>query len=293
MDFDAYAGLLCLNDQFNRDTMSGHRFTYDLHHPAWKILLSHYPLSDIAGNGDDFSRTVNLLHWLSENTWHRGDYDNHVPETALALLAYSFGRNSSRGINCRGLSIILTECCLAIGIPARTVSIIPASPFDTDNHVVTLVHVQPPGKWVMLDPTWNAYCLDVAGQVLNPWELRALLSARGSFRLNPKARYNGGPAPLHAMEKIYRKYLAKNLYYLHCPLKSTFDPERTSPPVFWAPDGLDVLRHRLLNLEYRIANIGPHPLLVKWHQDTMRHGTDILYASSASFFTSPLVEDLV
>ncbi len=287
MDFDNFAGLLKMNDRFNRSTLGDRRFSYDLTNPKWVELRSQYSLDIIAGNGDDFAKATNLLHWLSANTIHVGDYDNRIPETALDLLKYTFGQSVSRGVNCRALSIILTECCLAVGLPARTISILPASPYDGDNHVVTIAYVRNPGKWVMLDPTWNAYCMDEAGMVLNPWEIRTLLAERGTFRLNPEAQYNDHKDPMPETQNEYRTYLAKDLFYLHCPLESTWDPERKSPPVFLAPDGYDVHRHRLINIEYRIACWGPHPLLQKWLDDARTDTNPIYCASLEEFAASP------
>lgn len=291
MEFDIFAGILRMNDGFTRSTLGERRFTYDLLNQKWSLLKNRYSLDVIAGNGDDFAKAANLLHWLSVNTVHKGDYDNRVPENALDLLNYTFGQALGRGVNCRALSIILTECCLAIGLPARTVSILPASPYDGDNHVVTIAYVRYPGKWVMLDPTWNAFCLDEAGRVLNPWEIRSLLAERGTFRMNPEAQYNDHKDSMPETVNEYRTYLAKDLFYLHCPLDSTCDPDRKSPPVFLAPDGFDVHRHRLLNIEYRINCWGPHPLLQKWLEDARQDDNPVFYASLEEFSASPYPEE--
>lgn len=77
----------------------------------------------------------------------------------LALLAYSLD-NNSHGINCRSKAQILNEMCLALGIYARKVWIMPSSMYDTDCHVVNEVWDTALQKWVMLDVTNNQYWVD-------------------------------------------------------------------------------------------------------------------------------------
>ena len=57
-------------------------------------------------------------------------------------------------------SKILAECCLALGIPARRVFIMPFSPYDTDNHVVNEIYDDTREKWVMMDPTTGGMFVD-------------------------------------------------------------------------------------------------------------------------------------
>jgi hypothetical protein len=103
-------------------------------------LKTTYGLDAIAETGDDLSKSPNILFWLCEHTYHFGSYDNHVPMNSLDLLEYAYDQGAERGLNCLNLSY-LTECLLSIGVPARTVGIMPFSPYDADNHVVTHVYI--------------------------------------------------------------------------------------------------------------------------------------------------------
>ena len=69
-------------------------------------------------------------------------------------------------------SKILVECCLALGIYARRVSIMPFSPYDLDNHVVTEIYDRTLKKWIMLDPTTDGYFVDDASTALSLLEMR-------------------------------------------------------------------------------------------------------------------------
>ncbi|MDR1689800.1 MAG: hypothetical protein LBS21_14520 [Clostridiales bacterium] len=63
-----------------------------------------------------------------------------MPQNSLALLEYAFDKGAENGINCACLAKILSECLLAVGLPAKQVFIMPCSPYDGDNHVVTQVY---------------------------------------------------------------------------------------------------------------------------------------------------------
>ena len=104
--------------------------------PEFEELKSRYPVERAAGKGSDFARALRLCRYLAPRLKHESMYDNHIPCNALALLDYCFERKDV-GINCLNKAKILAECCLAVGIPARRVWMYPASPYDTDNHVVT------------------------------------------------------------------------------------------------------------------------------------------------------------
>ena len=137
MSYDIYTGLLkafALPAVVDGDIS----LICDNSHPDFSRLKSKYPIESIAGEGDDLSKALNLLHWVSEHIYHKGDYAGSVPQNAIDLLAYSYDEGYENGINCVCLAKILAECLLAIGLQARQVFIMPCSPYDGDNHVVTM-----------------------------------------------------------------------------------------------------------------------------------------------------------
>lgn len=108
---------------------------YDFSCPEYKELIFKYHIDQVVGKGSDFLRAKRLLKNLSPWLTHESNYDNHVNCNSLELLEYSLD-NPKHGINCLNKSKILAECCLALGIYARRVIILPYSPYDFDNHVV-------------------------------------------------------------------------------------------------------------------------------------------------------------
>ncbi|MHC1695879.1 MAG: transglutaminase domain-containing protein [Eubacteriales bacterium] len=154
MSYDIYTGMLKMFPDFepsNFKVALSYKFTC----MNLKKLSDDYRLIEIAGTVSDFEKAKNLLIWLSAHTLHKGDYDNHVTSLALDLLEYTFDKGMDGAVN--SLAIILTSLLLAVGIPARTVYIMPFSPYDGDNHVVTHAYIKEQRKWIMLDPTYSSY----------------------------------------------------------------------------------------------------------------------------------------
>lgn len=144
---------------------------YDMAHPDYEKLLNAYPIARIAGEGSELERATRLMNEYAPRLRHLSNYDNHVTMEALPLLEYSLN-NKDHGINCRSKAQILNEMCLALGIRARKVWIIPNSVYDTDCHVVNEVWDSALQKWVMLDITNNEYWVDENGVPLSILEIR-------------------------------------------------------------------------------------------------------------------------
>ena len=97
-------------------------------------------------------------------------------------------------------------------IPARRVWIMPCSPYDTDNHVVTEIYDNSLRKWIMLDVTSGGYFTDAAGVPLSVVEIR------GKFSLNEVCNFVNIVSECaevfsdkDAEALYYEMYFAKNL----------------------------------------------------------------------------------
>ena len=175
--FRLNCGLLRLFDEFDSlpDELAPH-FHYEVSHPELERLRETYRLDRVAGTGDDWSKVLNLMQWMSEGIRHRGDIAKalpgvciSLPMNAVGLLEYSFEKGQDSGINCYMLAIVLTEACLSLGLRSRVMSLNPLNPYDYDNHVVTVAWCPSFSKWVMVDPSYNAYLCDSGGVILSPW----------------------------------------------------------------------------------------------------------------------------
>lgn len=246
--FDIYSGIL-FNNQAFADSGETAEITYDFTCPEYKALIEKYGINGIAGEGTAFERGVRLMHWMAPRLTHKGDYDNHVPVNAMALLDYSL-EQPEHGINCPNKSKILTECCLALGIYARRVSILPYSPYDGDNHVVTEVYDGAMEKWIMLDPTTDGYFVDEAGAPLS------LLELRGKFSRQEFATFVVCTEEKSDLRKLCDKHMEDNAYFCKNLFRLLVDSYNGfgngELDMKFLPVGYDLKGNMILNAEYRI-----------------------------------------
>ena len=110
-------------------------------------------------------------------------------------------------------AIVLAEACLAVGLPARTVGLHPLSPYDMDQHYVTVVWAGPSAGWVLLDPSFGTCFKDPDRTILSPWKLRARFAEEEDVSGAPS---DFGDDPQRAAAD-YREYVAKSILYLLSP----------------------------------------------------------------------------
>lgn len=293
VDLRTYTGLLRLYDEFDSSPdKQAPKFQYEFSHPELHRLREAYKLDRIAGTGDEFSKATMLMKWMKEHIGYKADIASALPEVskslpmnAIGLLEYSFDKGQSSGINCYMHAIVLTEACLSIGLKCRIVSLNPLNPYDYDNHLVNIVWCTSRSKWVMLDPSYNAYVSDDKEQILNPWEIRDLLCRQKNVVCNDELIFNGSKQNSQG----YFRYLAKNLVYMHSPTFNSFNSTTTSkqPWLTLTPKHFDPCKREAYNMKWRSeANQG------NWEKDEfeklMKKECYLVRTSSiASFFEAP------
>lgn len=247
---DVYAGVLFGFAQFENGAKKGVEYDFDC--PEFTTLKEKYGLEEIAARGDDFTRAKRLLHYLAPRLHHDAWYDNRVPCNALDLLAYSLN-NPERGINCLNKSKILEECCLALGIYARRVAIMPQSPYDFDNHVVTEIYDRKREKWIMLDPTTDGYFVDENKTPLSLTEMRKKFAADEFVTFAPSG------SRLRDLRKLREKYadenayICKNLFYFVVDKRSRFGAQDGA--LYFLPKGYSIKASAVANHRYRLRRL--------------------------------------
>lgn len=247
---DIYCGILFHNQTFSEG--NGDAVVYDFDCPEFEELRTRYELDKIAGKGTDFQRAKRLLHYLAPRLTHSSWYDNHIECNALRLLEYSLG-NPQQGINCLNKAKILQECCMAVGIYARRVSIMPYSPYDFDNHVVTEIYDRSLERWIMLDPTTDGYFIDEEKKPLSLLEMRHRF-ANGAF-----VTYVRATDSLKDISKLRQKYMqtnayiCKNLFYFLVEKFSCFGVK--GEHLWFVPANFSIKETDLANQKYRLANL--------------------------------------
>lgn len=215
-------------------------FTYDA--PDDTILTrirTYFNLDSIAGGGDEISRIKNVMYWLHDAIPHDGS--SSWPKCPLnAVDMYELAKRENRGLNCRMLAFMLNDCYLALGYPSRFVTCLPRA-FRTDNdcHVINVVWSKELGKWVWMDASFAAYVTDENGLLLHPGEVRQRLIDGRPLVLNEDANWNH--RSIQTKEHYLEEYMAKNLYWMECHLRSCSESEsndaRRSGTASLCPEG--------------------------------------------------------
>ena len=181
-------------------------------------MKNTYNLENVAGNGNEISRILNLLSWVNETIEHDGSSTSPDPEHSLNILEYC--QNTTNGVNCVMMAIVLNEVYLSMGFKSRVIQGNGKEwVFNGEWHAYNIVFSQTLDKWLFVDPTNNAYFTDDNGNMLSLCELREHLILENSVHLNDDAEYNGNSVN----ESGYLHYLTKNVYRFSCAIHSAFD----------------------------------------------------------------------
>ena len=240
-DFQTYAEWLREDNDFDSAQSVDLDEAYGIGNEVCSQIADKYKIADIAGGGSVKDKTLNVLKWVSDNVIHDGSQMINLDKlNGYTLLEYGFG--TGKGMNCYCLAIVMTDCMQSLGIKSRTVSLMPKE-YDTgDNHVVTHVYLDEEDKWIMVDPSWNAYFSSEDGTIMNVFELRDAFANGDTAVLNAEANHNGDMAD----ENFYKKYMAKNLYWFRITLwNDTYN---------CAPMGFDLTQWWVNQLTWRIKN---------------------------------------
>jgi len=182
-------------------------------------LRRKYHLDEVAGQGDDISRMINLMRWVHKTIRHDGSSSNPDPRNALHILDVC--SQGKRGVNCRMLATVLNEVYLAMGFKSRHITCLPKWKDDPDCHVIDIVYAPSLAKWLYMDPSFEAYFKDEKGELLSIAQVREYIIQNKKLVLAKEANWNGeATAP-----EWYLNYMSKNLFHFSCPAASEFGYE--------------------------------------------------------------------
>ena len=184
-------------------------------------VRDYFKLDSVAGQGDELSKIINLLHFAHDNIRHDGSNQAFAELDAIDL--YNYYKTTGKGVNCRQLAISLCEMYLSMGIPARYVTCMPADSLDYECHVINTVWSEQLQKWLYIDPTMDAWVTDANGTMLSIAEVRERLINNQPLVLCETANWNHESQ--QTKEYYLETYMAKNLYYFVCKKLNRFNPE--------------------------------------------------------------------
>ena len=283
-----YAGIL-----FNYQTFDEGKeceIEYDFNCPEYKELIQKYGIDVIAGKGSDFQRAIRLLKYLSPRLKHDTYFDNRIECNSLKLLEYS-SNNNEHGINCLNKSKVLVECCLALGIYARRVVIMPFSPYDFDNHVVTEIYDRKRQKWFMLDPTTNGYFVNKEKEPLSMFEIREHFANR-TF-----VTYVNASKPVRNINKAKEKYARQNIYLMKNSFYFVLDSYNgfgdKGKALYFVPKSYSTLENEKANTQYRLDNmpkdlLGEYGKFFEEKKEILSKASELPHQNIAAILCSPV-----
>lgn len=192
-------------------------------------LRTRLNLDSVAGNGDELSRIQRITTFVHNYIHHNGLKGIPCDRNSLAMIdACADGRNT---LNCRGMAIFLNDCLLSMGIPSMYITCMPKV-LLSDCHVINAVWSSQLGRWIWMDPSFNAWISDEQGNLLGIREVRQRLHQGLPVVLNPEAsHYDDGPIQ---QSWYIDYYMTKNLYAIESNAQYVFgaeDPALNSTPV--------------------------------------------------------------
>ncbi|MBO9202570.1 MULTISPECIES: transglutaminase domain-containing protein [Niastella] len=253
------------------DTRPVPRFTYLLKNDSNLVALRKaFNLDSIAGQGNDVSQLLNLMHWLHNLVPHDGQHENPAVKNALSMIAVC--KKEDRGLNCRGLATTLNECYLALGFKSRLVTCLPKDSLgiDYDCHVINMVYAPSLKKWLWIDPTFDTYVMNEKGDLLSIEEVRQRIIDNRPLIISPDANWNHKVSETKEHYLFY--YMAKNLYRLECPVNSTFNMETTA-------EGKRIEYIQLLPLDYF-----KQPVKTSWTSKNTKTAYTYYYTNNPAYF---------
>jgi hypothetical protein len=240
-----YSYILKKGEQYNySDNRLIAKFTYQsCDNPNLRVLRKVFNLDSIAGQGNSESRIINVLHWVHYLIPQQDESENPVVRNVMRMIAWC--NADKRGLNCRGLCVVLNECYLALGFKSRIVNCLPKDSLkiDTDCHLINAVYSDTYNKWLWIDPTNYVYLMNEKGELLSVEEVRSRIIRNEPLILNPDANWN---RQISVTKKYYMDYyMTKNLYSLESAINSAYSSDASESCQSFTFDKI-----RLLPLDY-------------------------------------------
>ena len=151
--------LLRLFSEYNQDKSVSAHFTYDFKQTQLQKLADYEGLKDIISQKiDDLKKVVLIMKWVHSSLI--GDGTCYPPKELHSLYILEKTKKDKLRSNCWMYAIVMNESCLAAGYYSRMVRCMPIDLEYRDCHCVTCVYIESLSKWVVFDPSNNAYYLN-------------------------------------------------------------------------------------------------------------------------------------
>ena len=233
--------------EYAKKGISGYKYDFEYLDEYMK-LKDMYNLENIAKNGSTLSKALNIMQWLTDKTYYCGQ-SNFDGIEVFSILEYALKGGFDHRIRCDQKSVALSECLLALNIFAQPVMLEDYNYGENgDNitgincHNVTHIYLPEEEKWIMFDPSFNAFFTNEKGNILNIIEIKDTLKKREPVILS---QYT-----LNGYKDIFRKGYPYNFVYNLAFRISVWDgnnsPKRVYNTNLLYPEGIDKQKYYIM-----------------------------------------------
>lgn len=222
---------------------------YDFQSPE---LDKIYELNKLYKFGDptQLSTLCNIMHYVFDllNQDREPQQRPLLRQNFSSLTIYDEVKSCKNRFSCWSHALYLTECLLALGVPARMIRCRSGLVFDRDCHCVTVAYCSEYKKYVMLDSANDVVLYSYSGIPLNLSEFRQYVSLEKRIFYIQKS---------HGQKASYLKYWIKNLLIFQSYEIQRYGNElntlynTTNRNIFLLPLNLDIKKvHLYANKNY-------------------------------------------
>jgi|GEM_PF-1836762 len=227
--------------------ISGYKYDFEYLN-EYTALKDMYNLESIAKDGSALSKALNIMQWLTDNTYYCGQSSLDGAEV-FSILEYSLKGGFEHAIRCDQKSVALSECLLAVNVFAHPVMLEEYNYNDKGDvitgincHNCTHIYIPENEKWIMFDPSFNAFFTDKSGKILNIIEIKDMLKRKEPVILS---QYT-----LNGHEDIFQKGYPYNFVYNMSFRISVWDGNHPSKRFYnknlLYPEGIDKQRYYIM-----------------------------------------------
>ena len=144
----------------------------NLNSKYFSLMNDLYGFNNFFASKSSLERAILLMRWVNKAIKQAGMIVLPIQRDGLSLLNYALQGNKE--LNCKGCSLILTDCLMSIGVLARTVHCMSSNAYDPESHYITEMYYKEKDKWIALDAAFGCY-FEYDNEILGIEEIRKLL----------------------------------------------------------------------------------------------------------------------
>ena len=202
-----------------------------------------------------------ILGWLLKNITHYGYNDIEVSYNIIDI--FKSHMENGIGASCMMLAFCLRDILEAYGYHARVIQGCPFNPEILDSHWLVLWYSSDLRKWVMLDPTWGAYCKK-DGVLLSAQEIRDMLTRGIEFDMCIQAKIS---------KEYYHFLLCRYLFQFNSFCYNGFNmfEHKNQYRINLAPIGFDAEKYfkKRYELEEQNIRLWMKKYVIKYNKNTI------------------------